>query len=857
MHKRRRWLLLLLLVLLASGTRSALAQAPGVVDVYYVGPQDAVFASILRAEPYIQLVDHPELADLYVLNNVEIERATLQTIGRQVLREEVGLVVFAGPFLPQNTGEIRALLGVGTFDMAMQEDASPRAVREGEVGDPLQRFITWSSAPPIAARTVVTNPNLFLPIVTTVQGEPLVQRVRGQEALQVFIVGGWLSHESNSEWATWPYFDYFVYRTLAEAGNAPRILSFAEYPRSPVPHGAVRLSMLSGGVAIFFLTLFLLFMVRRALFLRSHSFAVSPRPERAGDEELAQGWQRAGFQRPLAGLLFLLGGLVLLLIPLLLYQSYLLPELLVPWGQVLEFWGQARSWLAILWLLFDAAVGVATVRYFAALRPQNPREGFRYFQFYVWWQLLSGALQLSAAAVLAALLVPRTGLAHLSFYLVAHALIQFPGFLRVFQLFFRSLQRLDYEQGITLILLGGPLLFQTLFILVLRRWSGASPVLGESLRAVFGLGLGLYATEWLAFTVGLLLLQRLGYSLRALLLPTFGMRHVGRALSFGARLLLGSLIVPLGYLVERYLLTTPSVGYEALSGGWGLSLLMVPYDVLLIGLYDALMPALATAHVFGYRALTRYYASRSFYYGLWLTLFFLALITGIGDYLIQGLNVGEAAVLVPLVAPLAIWGATRWLVWATSTLLVGLGRPALRSWVLVGEQLLRLVLLFAVVPRLGSWSLFPAYALSALLAGVWGWYLVGRQGVSIHFPVWQMLVAPAGAALILYNLLRLVRDLLGRPDLEGVLFLLPAVLLFAIPLYAFLTALFGGWDDEGLEELARATVLSGLGRPLGVLLLLGLRYGAQLSPLHGQFSTTIYPWAEEEAQALSVRRSKL
>ncbi|MFP4345766.1 MAG: hypothetical protein ACLFU8_13815 [Anaerolineales bacterium] len=855
MRKLRRWLLLLLLVALAFGGRSALAQAPSVVDVYYVGPQDDILESILRAEPYLRLVDHPELADLYVLNNAGMERATLQTIGREVLREEVGLVVFAGPFLPQNTSEIRALLGVGTFEMALREDAPPRLVREGE-GDPLQRFITWSSAPPIEARTVITNPNLFLPIVTTVQGEALVQRVRGREGVQVFIVGGWLSHASNSEWPIWPYFDYFIYRTLAEAGDAARVLSFAEYPQSPVPHSAVRLTLLSGGSAVFVLTLFLLFMVRRALFLRPYFFAVEPLPPSDDAGEVAQGWQRAGFQRPLAGLLFLLGGLVLLLVPLLVYNSYLLPEFLVPWSQVLEFWGQARSWLSILWLLFDAAIGVATVRYFAVLRRQNPREGLRYFQFYVWWQLLSGALQLSAVAVLSALLVPRTGLAHLSFYLVAHALIQFPGFLHVFQLFFRSLQRLDYEQGITLVLLGGPLLFQTLFVLLLRRWSGASPLIGESLGAVFGLGLGLYAAEWLAFAVGLVLLHRLGYSLRGLLLPTFDTRQAGRALGFGARLLFGSLAVPLGYFAESYLLRTPLVGYPVLSGGWGMSLLMLPYDVLVIGLYDALMPALATAHVFGYRTLTRYYASRGFHYGLWLSLFLLALLTGVGDYLVRGLASGSAAELLPLVAPLAIWGATRWLVWATSSVLVGLGRPAMRSWMLIGEQVVRLALIVGLVPRLGDWSLFIAYGLASLLAGVWGWYRVGRYGVSLHFSVWQTVVAPAGAALILYNVLRMVADLLWRPDLGGTLLFALVVLLLAIPLYAFLTALFGGWDDAGVEELTHATSLSGLGRPLGLLLLLGIRYGALLSPLHGQFSLTLYPWAEEEAQALSLRRTR-
>jgi hypothetical protein len=97
---RRFWLALLALAAVAgvlSAAAAAWAQSPrSGVGVYYVGPQDAVARAIQAAQPYLRLVDRPELADVYVLNDVPLERGELVGIGRQVINEDAGLVVFSG-----------------------------------------------------------------------------------------------------------------------------------------------------------------------------------------------------------------------------------------------------------------------------------------------------------------------------------------------------------------------------------------------------------------------------------------------------------------------------------------------------------------------------------------------------------------------------------------------------------------------------------------------------------------------------------------------------------------------------------------------------------------------------------------
>ncbi len=694
---------------------------------------------------------------------------------------------------------------------------------------------------------MITNPNVLRPLVSTVTGEAVVQRVRGREARQVFLVGGWLSDESNAEWWSWPYFDYFIYRLIAEAGGAPRILSFADYPAAPVPHDSLRLSLTGAGIGVLVGVLMTFFFARRALFLRPELADISlPEPD---SPPLLEGWHRAGFHRPLAGLFFLMGGGFLLFVPLLTYHFYFLPVVLVPSRQVLTFWEQAGQWLALVWLFFNAGVSVAVVRYFAVLAPQQPRRGFRYLQFYVWWQFLGTGVQVAAILIFSALLIPQSRLAHLAFYFLAQALIQFPGFLRVFQYLFRGQQRLDYDQLLTLVLVGGPVLFQTLFILLLGgqgRLSGWD----ANVRVVFGLGGGLLMTEWATFGLGLLLYRRAGYRLQALLSPSFDLRIAGRALGFGLRLLPGLLAPPVGSL-----LLARVADYEGSVTSWSLVIVLaLVYEMLALGLYQPLMPAIATAHAFGYRRLVRHYGGQGLRYGLGLSLLLLALLAAWGEPFLLGVTEGRGTLL-SLILPLALWGGVQWLAWSAESVLLGLGYPGLRSGLLVGEQVLRLALATLLGPGYGIRGVLFAFLASSLLRGLVGWYFVQRKGIRVHLSFWQTAVAPAGSALILYNLFLLLGEVFWEPRLEVTLLLIGVSLLLALPGYGFLTAFFGGWDAQTLAELAQALRISGLGWPVAFLMWVGAKYGAQLSPLHGQFATSLPGWAAEEAEALSLLRA--
>jgi len=471
----------------------------------------------------------------------------------------------------------------------------------------------------------------------------------------------------------------------------------------------------------------------------------------------------------------------------------------------------------------------------------------------MWLQVLSGAAQFGLAALVAAFILPGTTQAYLAFFLVAHVVIQFPGFFQGFRFFFRAIQRLDYAQYLALALVGGTVLIQGWSVRMLKEWGATQPALGESIGGILGLGLGLYLTELAVFLIGLGLYKRLGYALRALLLPAFDRHITGRMMSFGGRLAFGAAAVPVGAFVQALLLPRLIPGYNALHNAWTLAITFAAvYEVLQIGLYNGLLPAIVEAHIQGYERLLRYYVNQSVHYGLWFSLFLFTALYAVGDRVIRG-TMGVAAVeVVHWLLPILLWGAFQWLAWSTNQILIALGRPATVSWLTLGEQAARIGLLVVLVPPYGMVGLAIAYAAALMLRGLASWWFVGRATGRTRVYVWRTFVAPVGAAAALHGLLRVVGEWAWTPTIPASIMLLLGGLTAGLALYGFLTALLGGWDNGGIAELARAARLSGLGWPLAWLLTMAVRLGAQLSPLHGRFPTSLREFAEEEARAATL-----
>lgn len=857
--RRWGWAWLAIALTLALWAGVVLAQSPYAdVNYYYIGPGSGpVVMALERAAPYLRRVATLDTAHVLILDQATVPVSLTQQVRTRILEEKLGLVLFCGPSFPHQAADLYPLLDVMTFDVQVLSDT--QSLKLGPVGDTpdvLQKAIAWSAAPQVRARTEINNPNLLSPLVVTEGYGPVVQRLRGRVGTQVFFVGLWLHDAGNAQWLSWPYFDYLIYRLVAEAGQAAHLYRYADYPLSPVPKAPVRLGIALLGTLILILGGAGYLLARRYAYL--HPEAMRARIRYMPGQQVGQGWEEVGFHRPLAGFIYITSLGLVLLLPLLAFKVYVLPHTLVPWPQVVGFWELTVRWFEVFWLVFDLGTGIAAVRYFSTLRVSNPREGFEYFQFYIWWQFFSGTVQVALIAWLAATYFPDTALAHMGYYFIAHAIIQFPGFLRVFGLFFRATQRLDYEQGLTLVATLGPLVFQSVAVLALRRWGAGLPGIGEPIGAVLGLGVGLYLTEWSIFLIGLGLYKQLGYSLKPLFLPFFDGQIARRALSFGARLTFGALTVPLGHFAQTALIATFLINYGEVNANWAIAFVFTSaYGMLYTGLYDGLMPAMAQAYAQGYMTLVRYYIAQAFRYGMWFSVFILASLGAVADRVIVGALGEQYTRAAQLAIPLLIWGALQWPAWAADRTLEAVGRPALRSWLTLGEQVVRLGLMVVLARPLQIWGLLVAYLVALPLKSIVAWLVIMRKVTRARLYLWQTFAAPLLAGALLYAFLRALGSWFWEPTLASSAWLLVVALIPTFPLYGFLTAIAGGWDRGTLAELCRTVAMSGPAYPFAWLLYQGVRFGARLSPLHGRYPLAIRPLAEEEARALTLRRIPL
>jgi hypothetical protein len=150
-----------------------------------------------------------------------------------------------------------------------------------------------------------------------------------------------------------------------------------------------------------------------------------------------------------------------------------------------------------------------------------------------------------------------------------------------------------------------------------------------------------------------------------------------------------------------------------------------------------------------------------------------------------------------------------------------------------------------------------AYFIGILTKDIVSYFVNNRLCYRQRFYFWQSLAAPILAGLAHYGILRWVTGLIWRNEQITSILIFFIALVPSYPVFAFLYAFFGGWDDDTLEETRLAASLAGFMKPLAWLFWAASRVGARLSPLHGRFPIRIRAEALAEARALERERVSL
>ncbi len=719
----------------------------------------------------------------------------------------------------------------------------------------IAREVVWASAPQVRDRMRLEGAELIPLAQTFEDGAPVLAQVQVGQG-RVYLLLAFLG-EANPQLQDWAYFDYLVYHLVVRAaGRTPQ--PFADFPGSPVPHEREQRALFAALGAMLVLAVVAFGAVRRYSLAHPEALeALVADRARYSARQAGTGWVDIGFHRPLGGFLFAFMFGLVMFIPLIVYQNLILPAYILPSAQALGIWGRVVQFFNLLWVLFDMGTSSAFIRFFAQERVHDPRRAIQYGQVFVWWQALSGAVQVALVTALAGSLLPRTSYALYAWSIIVHTLIQLPGFYQVFRHALTGLQRFDYAQVIDMAWAAVlPMVTQPVLVTLFVAWGKARPEFGMAMGGVIGLGLAAYATEALTFVLGWLLYRRLGLGARLLFLAHFDWAIVKTAFRFGVFDMLASLAWMVGQAFE-ILVTQRLVNYAEVWGNWTIAQNFIYAYQVLQTLYSNLVPAISEAISHGRRLLSQFYAAMAYKWGGLTSAFIAAVLLAVADRFILGATGPEFVRAASYALPLILWGAIQYPSWVGDNVQLGANHPYLKASLVAGEQSLRVALAFILLARFQVYGLVIAYFIGLLSKDIIAYFVNHRVCFPQRFFFWQSLAAPALAGVVHYAFVRWLGGLVWRGDQVTSVVMFLIGILPSYPVFAFLYGWFGGWEEEGLAELRRAVDLAGFMRPLAWLFWRATSLGASLSPLHGRFPVTIRAAAMEEARSLTLERVAL
>jgi O-antigen/teichoic acid export membrane protein len=840
-------IVVLLTVLLLFALASPVS-ADATLRVYYAGDKTSGVHTALELAKFTFVVDATQ-ADVIILNGVIPDPVQ---VASQVERG-AGLVLILGPDIV--AADVEIATGIPVM-LTAHEDAVSLTEIKG-LDDPLTTDIIWNGAPQVRERSETLTPfSSVQPLVTTYEnGEWVLWQARPN----IYFLNAYLANDYNPQIQEWAYFNYLIY-VLVERSAGQTPLSFADYPASPVPHtsGTITLMLVMGLILITSFGIF--FLVRRYSLKHPEELdnIISDRKRFQVQEEGTE-WENVGFHRPLGGFLVALSIGLVLFIPLIIYQNLILPSYILPSAQALGSWGRVTQFFTLAWTFFDMGTSIAFIKYLSEHRVHDPKKGIQYGQVFIWWQVLSGAVQVAIVIALASTLAPRSAYALYAWSIIIHSIIQLPGFFQVMRHALTGFQRLDYSRlldiGLNVLF---PMLVQPVFVTIMFAWGRSHPIFGGAMGGLLGMGMAAYAAELLTFLLGVWLYRRVGYNTRILFLAHFDWEVVKTSFKFGVFEMLGSAAWSFGQAMEIAITQARLINYAEIWGNWGLAQNFIFAFNVTQTLNDGVMPAISEAISNGKRVLSQYYSVMAYKYNGLTSAFIGAVLLAVAPKFILGSTGVEFQRAAIYVIPLTIWGAVQFPSWVGDNVQLGANKPYLKSILVFSEQLIRVVLAFLLIARFQVTGLIIAYFVGLFSKGFAAYLINHKVCFPQRFFGWQSLVAPLLAGAAHYGILYFINGFLWKGDQISSVLIFFIGILPSFPLYMFLYGLFGGWDEATLAELKEAVSITG-----GVhwLTRWGMyeptRFGARLSPLNNRFPITIRVEAMKEAGKLTEEKVRL
>ncbi|MBN2151046.1 MAG: hypothetical protein JW839_06365, partial [Candidatus Lokiarchaeota archaeon] len=167
-----------------------------------------------------------------------------------------------------------------------------------------------------------------------------------------------------------------------------------------------------------------------------------------GNAEAA--WNAIGYHRALGQFWWNYVLTLLMAVVALLFFSVLIPNFLLPFPEVFGFYGVVTGLFSLFFTVLNAGTGDVVTRYVSEHSVDNPRKCLEYIRFFIWFQMVSGLLQVTGIAILALYFMPLN-LEYMKWMFIIYATVQYPGMLTIYQGCLNGFSRFDKTNKLSIL----------------------------------------------------------------------------------------------------------------------------------------------------------------------------------------------------------------------------------------------------------------------------------------------------------------------------------------------------------------------------------------------------------------------
>ncbi len=586
-------------------------------------------------------------------------------------------------------------------------------------------------------------------------------------------------------------------------------------------------------------------------------------------------WDEIGFHKLLAGFWY---NLAYTLIGIVISATLMgaLMNLFYPFPESLGYKSMVQSTFYVVFVAFDLGTGMTMDRFIAKENITNPAKMVKYIQYFIWYQAITGLIQITAISAYALFLVPDSNRAYAIWLMLIMGSTQYPGFLGVFRNVLDSLQH--YNKTQLLNFLTGTL-FQRLteigFLYLGRLYGKANPEIGEIMGIAIGAMIGLYVDDFFAMLISAHFFSKVlgdyGISPWDCLRVDFTWEEIKEPFFYGIKTgipgLIGSFLSFINFTI--WVTHFPQyTTYVTLAGIGG----SIPAVMNWFGT-PRITPLISESYLNDKKELTRYYVGQYVRFHSEIQGFFVPILAIVALVLPIAWEVMGMVNYVPgllFVFPGLIVNIINPYLGVPGQVMYAANRPNFAIFTglltnIMNTFFLALLLILWNIPE-NNVSLIPwVYMCYTLPFGIFFsainyWYL-NKKILTLKIPWAQIMFGFVLSALITYGLCYMIYQTLFMYLLDSFGFYVAAVIcmilffVFLLLGYFPMTALFGGWDDENLAEFEKAAYMSGPSKVFVMPVFKLVKYTSKKSKLHNKFAPKMETIERQARELLAIKRA--